>query len=566
MYTAMAARRCGAQVTMLGPRPDPCPEVFEPVARHLEAWIGEVVSPEELPRFEISYRGGKTKYLNLSLRASRRLTTDMLPADLSKYDLVHVTQKADVSDQLPFVRACRRGGARLISSGTHPGDAANSPESVREVIRACDFFFMNLREVRAVFGSLEAASVEPGKVLFVTMGAEGACVIQGDWSTYVPSVPAKVVDPTGAGDTFCGATLTYLMGKEHPIMAAQHAIPLAAEMIEAVGPTALLREEPAPEAAFDGRVQINNQQVRKFSELISTSPQVVKFPFVSPVLPPVGHPKSLDYFTAVTLQQFCFWYQDDGHYTGPMIAEIGSAVWKGSDYLFEAYRRRLEQEPDFFSPGRQANLRREDLLEVFRADNAEDPMPYLDLHLEMTWNYGRDMMALKLTPQDLVENALASEKPLEAFLESLDHVGGYKEDPLRKKSSLLATILNQRPERFLPSREDEQGAPVMDYHVMRSCLRIGLIEVVDEDLKTKLEERKILQPDEEWAVRYPAYLAVEKVIKSSGKSSGEVDYFLFGARKRCPEMAEPDCGMCLVDPVCAHRKELFQPVMVTSFY
>ena len=32
MYTAMAARRCGALVTMLSPRLEPCPERLQPVA------------------------------------------------------------------------------------------------------------------------------------------------------------------------------------------------------------------------------------------------------------------------------------------------------------------------------------------------------------------------------------------------------------------------------------------------------------------------------------------------------------------------------------------------------
>ena len=47
---------------------------------------------------------------------------------------------------------------------------------------------------------------------------------------------------------------------------------------------------------------------------------------------------------------------------------------------------------------------------------------------------------------------------------------------------------------------------------------------------------------------------------------GAVDWFFFSARRRCPEMIEPDCPNCPVDPVCAHRKELFQPVRRTSFY
>ena len=63
MYTAMAARRCGAQVALFGPRPDPCPEPLKPVAGHLTEWLGPVIPPAQLPRFEISYRQGKTEYL-----------------------------------------------------------------------------------------------------------------------------------------------------------------------------------------------------------------------------------------------------------------------------------------------------------------------------------------------------------------------------------------------------------------------------------------------------------------------------------------------------------------------
>jgi len=52
----------------------------------------------------------------------------------------------------------------------------------------------------------------------------------------------------------------------------------------------------------------------------------------------------------------------------------------------------------------------------------------------------------------------------------------------------------------------------------------------------------------------------------SGKSMGAVDWFFFGARRRCPEMTEPECAVCPVDPVCGHHTELFQPVMRTTFY
>ncbi len=193
-------------------------------------------------------------------------------------------------------------------------------------------------------------------------------------------------------------------------------------------------------------------------------------------------------------------------------------------------------------------------------------MPALDLHLEQARHYGRDMLALGLTPQIVLQKALESDQPLQTFIVLLDQVSGYKEDPLRKKSSLLALILNQRPEKFLPLRDDEQIAPVVDYHALRFSLRVGLIDVMDEELKNKLINRQIVSPAEEWAVRYATYRAREQVAALSGKSEGAVDWFFFSARNYCPEMTEPECRDCLVDAVCTHRKEMFQPVLRTSFY
>jgi hypothetical protein len=205
------------------------------------------------------------------------------------------------------------------------------------------------------------------------------------------------------------------------------------------------------------------------------------------------------------------------------------------------------------------------MLAVLRADDGTDPMPALDMHLAMAQQYGRDMLALGLTPQTIMEQVKASAAPLRALFQVLDHISGYKEDPLRKKAGLLAIILQQRPEAFLASSEEEMP-PVVDYHVMRSCLRMGLIDVVDESLVEKLAGRKLLSASEEWAVRMSAHAAVEQVVARSGKSMGAVDWFFFQARKRCPEMSEPLCNECSVDPACAHRKELFQPVRRTSFY
>ncbi len=566
MYTAMAASRCGAQVTLFGGRPDPCPDNLRPVAQQLRDWTGPIIRPEQLPHFEISYRRGKTQYLKQLLGAEAMLSITMLPTNLSMYDLVHITPLGNGEKQLSFIQACRQHGAKKISAGTGLFIAKEQPQTVRAAIEQTDYFFMNNQEAKSVFGSLESAKTGPGKVLYLTLGAQGANVIQGNKITSIPAVSVTEVDPTGAGDSFCGSALAHLLQKKHPIMAAHYATALATETISQVGPSALLSDETPPEMSLDARAQVNDLQVQKIAQQISTISDVVPFPFVSPVLPSVGHPKAIDYFFAATLQQFSFWSEENGRYEHPLIANINGSLHKGSDYLWAAYKRRLEQDQDFFSPERQANMSREELLEAFRSDSGDDSMPALDLHLEQARSYGRDMLALKRTPQTVLHESLTSAEPLQTFLDLLDQIGGYKEDPLRKKTGLLALILNQRPEKLLPLRTDERVAPVIDYHAMRFCLRIGLIDVLDEQLRQKLIQRQILSPRDEWAVRHSAYRAREQVVTLSGKSEGSVDWFFFGARKRCPEMSEPECHLCQVHPVCSHRKELFQPVLRTTYY
>jgi len=482
------------------------------------------------------------------------------------YDCIHIVPLGDAQQQSPFLQACRKRGAKCISAGTFIDVLTDKPDVVRDIMNQADFFFMNEEEAIALFGSLEEAKTLPGKLLFVTLGEKGALVIQGNHTTILPAVPAKVLDPTGAGDTFCGATLAQVMLGCHPLMAARSAMTLASQMIEHPGPTALLWAEPPPGIASDPRVMLNDSQIQKVSKLIATLPEVIPFNFVSDDLPPVDHPLALDYFFTATLHQFGFWTTQQGRYHQPLLAPINGKTQKGSSYLYQAYLRHIDDDPGYYTPARQADLSWTQLQDLYRADDGTDPMPAMDLHLSQAQGYGQDMLALNLDPHELVRQAQASFRPLQTFTELLDYIAGYKEDPLRKKTGLLALTLNQRPEGFLSFGKDEQVSPVIDYHVMRSCLRIGLIEVVDQDLREKLAGRYVLEPADEWAVRYPAYLAMQVVVANSGKSMGAVDWFFFNARRRCPEMTEPECQLCQVDPVCAHRKDLFQPVLRTTFY
>lgn len=565
LYTALAAARSGADVTLFSPLPYPMPERLANVSSFVN-WIGPKVSRDEMPRFHIVQEINNTIFKQSFFGAEETFTPDDLPNDLSDFDLVHVVPLGHTSRQLTFIHSCKERGANLISAGTGTPLIKDDPQLIHDVIDESDYFFMNEEEAISLFKSTNRIKTSSGKCLFITKGHKGASIYLGKHEIKIHAVHSHNNDPTGAGDTFCGSSCTYLAKREHPAIAAMKASALAAEMIQGIGPEKLLFQSPPPKIYSDTRVSVNHNQIQKTADLISELKDEEPFNFVTSSLPSLNHPLTVDYFFVTTLQQFSFWSTKNNQYHLPLIDLIGGEELKGAFYLFMAYTQKLKDDPDYFTPERQANTTMDEMIELFQTDNGKNVMPAIDMHLQIAQRYGKTMRELDWTPKSILNKAQNSSSPLKSLLSMLDHVGGYGEDPLRKKSSLLAMILNNRPETFFKFGKDEKLPPIIDYHCMRANLRMGLIDVVDETLRLKLENRDVINYSDEWAVRYAAYKAVGKLPLLSGRSMATVDEYFFFSRKRCPEMSDPDCLNCSADPVCAHRKELFQPVIRTDFY
>ena len=564
LYTALAAARAGALVTMYAPRPEPMPPELAPTQGRFE-WIGPVARPDEMPRFEIAnHGGGRTEMRSLFWGAEAQLRPEDAPVPLDLTTWVYCVPFADPARQLAFARHFKARGHR-VACGTYGPLSVQYRDITQETFALCDAFFCNETEAGALFGSIGVAATSPGKLLFVTRGSSGARVVQGTHATDLPGVRAQELDPTGAGDTFCGTTLARLARGHHPLEAARYGVAHAAEMIGEIGPRALLRPGPAPEPPADPRVCIDDARLARVAALLAALPDLRPFDFASDLFPPAGHPGALDFFFAATIQQFGFWSLADDRYGAPMWAPFGGRRLKGSDYLWAAYLRWLEEAPSGLSAGAQAALDAEAFAARLRDDDGRLPLPEPALYLQAAQAYGQDMTALGLTPQTLLALVASSLTPVAALLAQLDHVGGYKEDPLRKKSALLALILRERPEGFLP-RSGDDVPPIVDYHVQRSLLRLGIVDVTDRALRARLEARLGLEAEDEAAVRRTAWRALEQLREASGRSMAACDYFLFQMRHRCPETREPECARCPADPACAHRKELFQPVHRTTFY
>ncbi|MCB0165021.1 MAG: carbohydrate kinase family protein [Anaerolineae bacterium] len=239
LYTALAARQAGARTGLYAPKPQPIPEPLQPAADRLD-WRGPTVAPADLPRLAIAHHGhGRATLLNTSWGAEAQLTPAALPAEVGQARYVHLAALSSAQRQLDFLLALTPHPG-LISVGTYARLVYNEAETVRRLFERADLFFMNENEANGLFGRVDQARTRPGALLFVTLDAAGALVIEGDQVTRVPGRPVPEVDPTGAGDTFCGATLAGLAQGLSPTAAAQQAVQLAAQTVGAVGPAALV--------------------------------------------------------------------------------------------------------------------------------------------------------------------------------------------------------------------------------------------------------------------------------------------------------------------------------------
>ncbi|MDO8496482.1 MAG: hypothetical protein Q7S43_03435 [bacterium] len=276
--------------------------------------------------------------------------------------------------------------------------------------------------------------------------------------------------------------------------------------------------------------------------------------------PAVGDPGALDYFFAVTMHDYGFWIGDNRGYVEPLHGEIGGKRLKGSDLLWtlsmKVYR---ERGSEFFAPASLAKLEYHEFLEWL-----PESYHFQDLMTRhsMALNYGRYS---RIGSRDLIHETNSQPRPLDFFLEATSLMPGYNKDRLFKKNLLLAMILANRPEKFLKVAPEEKWPPIVDYHLMRVALRLGLIELslIEYD---QLIRRVYVDYWTEAQIRKVTFDAIEMVIELSGKPMSEIDFLLWSARRYCPEMTKPDCSKCCFDDVCKKRVQLFQPVLRTTNY
>lgn len=239
LYTALAASAAGAKVTLLAPVPDSLSERFLQVSQMIN-WKGPQVREADMPRLEIIHHGeGRATLLNADWGAESSLTVRNVTGSLEEFDAVHIAALSSAEKQLEFFDRLRDLGARTISCGTYFRLVKTAPDMVRQLARQCEYFFMNLNEFQNLYqGNLNREAYK--KVLFVTESADGCSIYSDGEAWKLPTEGVPELDPTGCGDTFCGATLSALAKGCDATDAALEGMKLAGLCVRSPGPQFML--------------------------------------------------------------------------------------------------------------------------------------------------------------------------------------------------------------------------------------------------------------------------------------------------------------------------------------
>jgi sugar/nucleoside kinase (ribokinase family) len=191
------------------------------------------------------------------------------------------------------VRAQARGAVILLD--THEDWRAGN--DVLEAARLADVFLPSREELAGLLGYDDpergAAELTGAGItaVVVKLGGDGALVARpGGPVSHVPAATASVVDPTGAGDSFCGGFAAGLALGEDAVSASWRGCATAGAAIGAVGSLRLLHRGPLARDLLAGRFLMPND----------SGPSTVATPGGSPAADSPRCDSVVDRFTTVS--------------------------------------------------------------------------------------------------------------------------------------------------------------------------------------------------------------------------------------------------------------------------
>lgn len=244
---AVAAARLGRTVAMVGLVGDDHPAGVLRETLQAEGIGQDTLGAIDGARSGVAYifvdeEGENT--VVVSPGANARLTADDVRAagDVVRRADVVVAQMEIPEDSVDEAVRLAEGTVVLNPAPARPVD--------QETLRQVDVLVPNRSELGVLTGEAEPRTIAeatalarsldgPGAVV-VTLGSDGALLVDGDAHTHVPAPEVEVADPTGAGDTFCGALADALVRGADTLAAVRWAVQASALAVTALGAQAAM--------------------------------------------------------------------------------------------------------------------------------------------------------------------------------------------------------------------------------------------------------------------------------------------------------------------------------------
>lgn len=196
--------------------------------------------------YESDDRRRYINWMDSGSHLEQSLTADELPTPIFDALGCHIApMPLDV--QAGLVQRLKDRGGGLISLDPHDEYIPGHEARLQSLLAAIDLFLPSRAEARLLLGrddpeqaAREFARSGP-KAVAVKLGAEGSVVCSADGPTlYVPAVPVDAIDPTGAGDAYCGGFLAAYVQRLDPSAAAACGSVSASFVVERRGALAML--------------------------------------------------------------------------------------------------------------------------------------------------------------------------------------------------------------------------------------------------------------------------------------------------------------------------------------
>ena len=177
-----------------------------------------------------------------------------IPADYFTAKAIHIAP-LDLITHSQLAPAFRQGGVSIVSIDPGPGYMnPNFLDDLRSMLQGVTAFLPSEEEVRNLFWGRTNDLWEMATAL-ASFGCEIVVIKRGGRGQYlyerstgkkwdIPAYPSRLVDPTGAGDAFCGGFLAGFAEKQDPLQAAMQGNISASFSIEGSGALYLLDSMP----------------------------------------------------------------------------------------------------------------------------------------------------------------------------------------------------------------------------------------------------------------------------------------------------------------------------------